>query len=78
MGSAAGRERTSRTDERAGAVRGVHLVRRQGDEIQVARIVVRAHVDRAVGGQLGGVDEDAPTDGVHLLPPRRVRVARRP
>ena len=63
--------------ERAGAERGVHLVRRQGDEVEVARVVVGAHVDRAVGGQLGGVDEDAPADGVHLRCQVVDRLARR-
>ena len=56
-----------RTDQRPAAERGVHLVRREGDEVEVPGVVVGAHVDRSVGGELGGVDEDAAAGRVHPL-----------
>ena len=56
-----------RPDQGTGAERGVHLVGGEGDEVEVPRIVVGAHVDRAVGGELGGVDQDAPAGRVHPL-----------
>ena len=60
-------ERDARPDERTRPERRVQLVRRHRDEVEVAGIVVRAHVDRAVGRQLRGVHQDAAADGVHLL-----------
>ena len=53
-------------DQRSRPVRGVQLVRRQGDCIEVLGVVVRAHVDGPVRGELGGVDEDPTADGVDL------------
>ena len=37
---------------------------REGDEVEVTGIVVGPHVDRAVRGELGGVDEDAAARGM--------------
>jgi hypothetical protein len=54
-----------RTDERAAAERGVHLVRREDHVVEVSGIVMGAHVDRSVGRELGGVDQDATADRVH-------------
>ena len=54
-------------DEGTGAVRGVHLVGREGDEVEMTGIVVGAHVDRAVRRELGGVDEDPSARGMDLL-----------
>ena len=59
-------ERAPGADQRAGAVRRVQLVGRQGDEVEVTGIVVGPHVDRAVRSELGGVDEDATAGRVHL------------
>ena len=54
-------------DQGTSAVRGVHLVSRHGDEVEMAGIVVGAHVDRPVRRELGGVDEDPATGRVDLL-----------
>ena len=61
------RERVPATDQRARAERCVHLVRGERDEVEVLRIVVWAHVDGTVAGELGGVDGDVSADRVHLL-----------
>ena len=58
---------SARAHERARSEGRVQLVRRHRDEIEVAGIVVRAHVDRAMGCELRGVHEDAATRRVHLL-----------
>ena len=60
-------ERAAEADEGAGAVRGVHLVSRQRDEVQMSGVVMGPHVDRAVRGELGRIDEDAAPGGVDLL-----------
>ena len=63
-------EAVSAPDERAATERGVQLVRRQRDEVEVLGVAVGPHVDRPVRGELGGVDEDPPAGGVH--PPGQV------
>ena len=60
-------ERATWPDEGSSAVRGVHLVGREDDEVEVTGIVVGPHVDRAMRGELGGVDEDAAAGGMDLL-----------
>ncbi len=60
-------EGVASTDEGAGAEGRVHLVGRQDDEVEVARVAVGAHVDPTVGGELGGVDEDPRSRRMDLL-----------
>ena len=63
----AGAEPVAPADQRTGAERRVHLVAGEGDEVEVPGVVVGTHVDGPVGGELGGVDQDPPADGVHPL-----------
>ena len=48
-----------RCDEDAGAVGGVHLVAREGEQVEVAGVIVGPHVDGPVRDELRGVDGDA-------------------
>ena len=57
-------ERGPSPDERTRTERRVHLVPRTDEEVEVSGVVVGSHVDRAMGGELSGIDEDPPTDAV--------------
>ena len=59
-------EEVARANQRPGAKRRVHLVRRQRHEIEMLGVVVRPDVDAAVGCQLRRVDQDACPDGMCL------------
>ena len=60
-------EGVPRSDQGAAPERGVELVRRHRHEVEVARVVMRSHVDRSVRRELGRVDEDATAGGVDPL-----------
>ena len=59
-----GSEAVASTDESTAAEWCVQLVGGQGDEVEMPRVVVRPHVDRAMGGELRRVDEDPAADGM--------------
>ena len=56
-------------DQRAGAERRVHLVRRERHEVEMLGVVVRLDVDSPMRRQLRGIDQDARADAHALFAP---------
>ncbi len=63
----AARKNVAPANDGAGPKGGIHLMGRDRDEIQVRRVVQRAHGHLAVWGQLGAVGQDVGAGGVRFF-----------